>query len=680
MTDRCTNFAEASEVLASAQPGYEQRPQQVYMASAIEILIAQARQRLLAAAAGGELDEPPLLMVQAGCGTGKTYGMAIPAYQSGMRVVISTGTIALQQQLYRKDLPFLAEHLPDFPKFALLMGKSNYACWAKIEENPRIDGLAQLRAELERDGAEGTRETLQIKLAPEEWAQVSSTSAECPGASSCPFADRCFSEKAKANAADADLVVVNHALLGIDAEMRRKTQGAVSVLGPIELLMVDEADALDKALRGVLSDRVTQRGLMNLASAAETFVKVNGDLQEDSLPESITLVKAAEAFGATLPRVEPESRDAVPAGGVMPLEWFAANADAVMGLITALDAMAARLRKVDVEGPKELNRRRMLRATAINASAAIIAAIRAEDSEMARFSTWAKHPKTSHVFWTAEFCPVDISERVRDDLWSKYPSVLTSATLTTAPDDYSFIIRTLGLEGVATLDVGTPFDYEKQAVLFVPEASDPDPTDIYAWRSYVATTTRSLVTSTAAVGGGSLLLYTSRDAMMAAHQVLAPIFEAMGLTVLIQDGKTPIPELARIFREDTTSVLFGMRSLFVGLDVPGDALMLVVIDKLPFPVFTDPVYAARAKAEWAAEPPRDPFKSLSIPMMTLDSKQGVGRLVRTAKDRGAVAILDSRLKSKPYGDTILAGLPPCRVTTSLAEVEEFLAGQLPIAA
>lgn len=671
---RCTTFAEASELLAKVFPGrYEHRPQQVLMANAIEILIAQAREALDAD------EDPPWLLVQAGCGTGKTYGMAIPAYQSGLRVVISTGTIALQQQLYRKDLPFLAEHLPDFPKFALLMGKSNYACWAKIEENPGVEGLPRLRAELELPGAEGTRETLSLKMAPEDWAQVSSTSAECPGAASCPFAEKCFSEKARADASDADLVVVNHALLGLDAEMRRKTEGAVSILGRIDLLLVDEADALDDALRGVLSDRVTQRGLMNLASAAETFVKVHGSLDTDSLPESIALVKAAEAFGGALPRTEPERREDAPEGGTLPLEWFAGNVDAVMGLITALDAMAARIRRVETNGPKETNRRRMLRAQAVNASATLIAAIRAEDTEMVRFNTWFKHPKTGHLFWTAEFCPVDISERVREGLWSRYPTVLTSATLTTAPDDYSFIIRTLGLEGASTLDVGTPFDYHRQSVLFVPDRTDPDPTDRLAWMTYVATTTRALVASTAAAGGGSLLLYTSRTAMIAAHQVLAPIFEAMGLTVLIQDGKTPIPEMADIFRKDTTSVWFGMRSLFVGLDVPGDALKLVVIDKLPFPAFAEPVYAARAQAEWAAQPPRDPFQSLSIPMMTLYCRQGVGRLIRTSDDFGAVAILDSRLTSKPYGPRILSGLPSCRTTSDLAEIDAFLAGRLSLA-
>lgn len=662
------SFATATSAFAAAMPGYEQRPQQTLMAEAIEALFA---------AGDPEDGMPGALAVQAGTGVGKSYGFLIPAAQSGKRTVIATKTIALQGQLIDKDLPRLAELMPDFPKFAILKGRANYACLAKIGENPEIEALAELKAELALPDAIGDRDSISVKISTEDWREVSATSAECPGASQCPLAAECFAQKAIAYASDAKIVVVNDAILGVDMMLKEASEGSASIIGDYELLVIDEADGLDGALRSTLTKQLTLRGLQTLAGSAQGFIQshAKGRDRDKDTPEAVALLQAVSALTRILPRTaNPDKpRDAAPEGAELPLAWFAENSDAIMTLIAALDNLSIRLRQVATEGPKESIRKRLLRAQAANSSDALRAAIRAEDDEMVRFNTWFKHPKSPDLFWTMEFCPVDISGICRDLLWANQKTVLCSATLTTAPGDFRFFTRTLGLEHAATLDVGTPFDYSTQAVLYTPPprtetnpSGCPEPGEGQAWQSWIAAATYEMITS---AGGGALLLYTSRKAMNAVYEMIAPRLRKDGLTVLIQDGQTSNAELARTFREDTDSVLFGLKSFFVGLDVPGNALRLVVIDKLPFPVPADYVIKARQAAEEKAG--RNPFTSLFLPLMTMDLVQAFGRGVRSHTDRCAVAIMDCRLTSKRYGSKIVAGLPDCPAVADLADVDKF---------
>lgn len=665
-------FADATAVLADKLPGYRSRTGQTAMAEAVEALIADWAD----ARTDDEDDEdgpmPPALMVNAPCGTGKSLAFLIPAAQSGMRVVVATATIALQTQLIDKDLPFLAEHMPDFPSYAILKGRSNYVCLAKLDEDPQIEGLAALKAELAADGATGDRESLTMQISAEDWRAVSATSDECPGASECPlFGEICFTEKAKAVAADARIVITNDAYLGSDMAMREATDGYVSLLGEVDLLIVDEADALDNALRSSLTKQLTLRGLLNLAASAQHLARACGKAEDrgEDLGESVALIQAAHGLGAVLPKIaDPDKPAEPPAGTKLLLTWFAGHVDQIKDLVAALQQLSARIRRIEADGPKETVRKKLLKAQADNACAALKAALRAEDDQMVRFNSWTTYSKAAELFWTIEFCPVDISGLCRDQLWSRQATVLTSATLTTAKGDFGYFVRTTGLEHATALDVESPFDFATQALLFTPGPGVPAPGEYNAWVAYVATATQAMVS---AAGGGALLLYTSRKAMTDVHQLIAPRLRAAGLTVLIQDGKTSNAELARIFREDENSVLFGVKSFFVGLDVPGNALRLVVMDKLPFAVPTDYVYEARALAEEKAG--RRPFYSLSVPMMTLDLTQGFGRLIRRDTDRGVVAILDSRLATKydAYGRQIITGLPDCPATVDLADVAAF---------
>lgn len=269
--------------------------------------------------------------------------------------------------------------------------------------------------------------------------------------------------------------------------------------------------------------------------------------------------------------------------------------------------------------------------------------------------------------------PVSVAPFLRSALWDKVPAILSSATLATG-SDFSYLAETLGLgkDEAMTYDAGSPFDYPKQAMLYVPgaEAPEPTPKTAAAWRVYAQEVTHHLVSQS---GGGALLLFTSRTAMNESYQALSGRLSRDGLTVLRQ-GDLPNGELIRIMKEDGHAVLFALRTFFEGVDIQGSALRLVVLDKLPFAVPSDLVYQARAEAinrkyrdNWAS------FTHLAIPMMILVLTQAFGRLIRHRDDLGVVAILDNRLVTKRYGSTILRALPPARRTGDIEEAARFLA-------
>jgi Rad3-related DNA helicase len=267
--------------------------------------------------------------------------------------------------------------------------------------------------------------------------------------------------------------------------------------------------------------------------------------------------------------------------------------------------------------------------------------------------------------------PVSVAPFLRAALWDRTPTILSSATLA-AGTDFSYLMRSVGLDPSETMtfDAGTPFDFRRQVLLFVPDKDQPDPAKSPpAWRGYAQAVTYDLVAQS---GGGALLLYTSRSAMNEAYTAMAPRFQLLGLTPMRQ-GDAPSGELIRLFKANGNGVLFALRTFFEGVDIQGRALRLVVLDKLPFAVPTDLVYQARGEAlerqyndKWAS------FTRLAIPLMTLILTQAFGRLIRHRDDRGVVAILDPRLSSKRYGKTIISALPPARLTNDPEAAFEFL--------
>jgi ATP-dependent DNA helicase DinG len=316
-------------------------------------------------------------------------------------------------------------------------------------------------------------------------------------------------------------------------------------------------------------------------------------------------------------------------------------------------------------------RRKMLWTRAHNITSTLETMISAPDHEQVR---WVEtYEVRGDKRWRMKTSPVDVAPFLKKWVWDEVETaVLMSATLTSGKKrdgskDFVYIQRALGLWEADTVDVGTPFDFGKQALMFVPAPEMPNPKSNFGgWMSYSMATTMEMVD---AAGGGALLLFTSTRAMKESYETLGEMLRGKGYTVLMQGEDHTNKELARIFKEDKHSILFALKTFFVGVDVPGDACRLVIIDKLPFPVPTDPVFAARSLKE--ENEGRSSFNSLAIPMMILTLEQGLGRLIRSKTDRGVVAVMDSRLSGTPYGRRIVSALPEFPVTTKLADVRQF---------
>lgn len=658
-----TTWAQVEENFAKYLPGYEPRVPQQTMATAIEDAMAEGRH----------------LFVQAGCGTGKSYGGTIPmllqALQQGTRVIVATATKALQEQYSNSDLPFIEEKSgivkPDGTPFvwALVKGRSNYVCRAKLfSDDMERDPVAMgVRGELEADPEhDGDREHFRTEIDDRSWSRLASSSNECPGKSECPFGEVCYAERIKQKGLEADLVVTNQAMLMTDLVIREKTRGRdtgpVEMLGSYGMVLFDEGHELPEYASNALGKEFTGRGMGILARDIMTFAAINGEDLQHRADEMASVLKGLDGL-------------LVPLGGeALTLRWFTENYTGFADLMDLLKAYRLDLQSLKVPNDeKQQAKRKMLLTRITNAMDVIEEMLMSQDADRVR---WCEtYEIRQEKAWKIRVAPVDVGPWLKANLWDEVPSVVMSATLSAGKSrdgqkDFSYIKRTLGLWDASTCDVGTPFDYGTQGLMFVPAQSVPTPKERTSWMAWSAATTMELID---AAKGGALLLFTSRAAMREAHSVLAERLDNRGLTILMQgDGRTN-KELARIFKEDTHSVLFALKSFFVGVDVPGEACRLVVVDKMPFPVPNDPIFRAKSLAEERAG--RKPFATLAIPMMTLTLEQAVGRLIRTKSDRGVVAIMDSRLSSTAYGRSIVGSLPDFPVTTRLSEVGEFYAGK-----
>lgn len=652
-----TTWDQVEVNFAKELPGYEPRKPQQTMARAIESAMASGRHAL----------------VQAGCGTGKSLGGTVPmilqALQQDTRVIVATATKALQEQYANKDIPFLEEKSGIDFTWALVKGRSNYACQAKLnaDDNERNPIALAIKDELAADEShDGDREHFEVEISDLDWSKVSSSSAECPGKSECPFGAVCYAEKIKEAGSQADLVITNQAMLMTDLVIREKTegrdQGPVAMLGDYGMVLFDEGHELPEYAAGALGTDFTGRGMSLLAKDCATFAAINGGDMEHRMATMSDLQKTLSTL-------------LVPLGGqALTLSWFAENFVPFADLMDLLKSMRLDIHALKVEGNDKAQAKKKMLLTRIgNALTTLEEMLLAADEDRVR---WCEtYEVRQEMNWKVRVAPVNVGPWLKRMLWDKIPSVVMSATLSAGKNrdgskDFNYIKRTLGLYNADQVDVGTPFDYGQQGLMFVPAPSVPSPKDRNAWMSWSIATTLELIDT---AKGGALLLFTSRKAMKEAYDALSERLDNRGLTALMQgDGRTN-KELAKIFKEDEHSVLFALKSFFVGVDVPGDACRLVVIDKMPFPVPTDPIVNARSLAEERAG--RKPFSSLLIPMMTLTLEQGVGRLIRTKSDRGVVALMDSRLSGTPYGRSIVNSLPDFPVTTQLSDVRDFYAGK-----
>ena len=626
--------------LARALPGYAYRPEQAAMAKAV----GQALARL----------EP--LIVEAGTGTGKTFAYLIPALLSGRSVIISTGTRTLQDQLFRRDVPLLARALGLPVKIALLKGRANYLCRHRLELATSQGsllagerGVARTLARISRWAATTKAGDLsELTDLPEQspaWPQITSTRENCLGLE-CPQFSRCHVFEARRRAQAADIVVVNHHLLLADLAL--KEEGFGDLMPGAEAVIQDEAhqvpDVAAQFFGQVWSVRQVQV-LMRDIPAEMTAAGVRA-------PEITAAVASVDAWLEELRGTLKHGQGRY--------EWETlpdSFLDVLPQLETALSGIATTLEGLGAGAGTANCARRS--ATLANSLAALREL--ADDSGL----RWVDATPNGLLL---QFTPFEIAERLREYVESRPCAwVFTSATLAIG-DDFSHFAARIGLPEARTVRIDSPFDYRRQARIFLPPHMPPpqDP-------AFAAKFIEACAPLLEASGGRAFLLYTSYRGLAEGVRALQARFPNPPFPVLVQ-GEAPREALLNRFREMGTAVLLATGSFWEGVDVKGEALSIVAIDKLPFASPDDPLLKARLTG--IRRRGGNPFFEYQLPQAVLALKQGVGRLIRDFDDFGVIVIGDPRVKTKAYGQVFLEALPPSPVITDSGAGAVFLAERL----
>lgn len=619
--------------------------------------VARAGQQAMADAVEAALSEPRTLVAECGTGTGKTFAYLVPAIRSGLRVLISTGTRNLQDQLYRRDLPRVREVLELPARTALLKGRANYLCLYRLERTGE-EGRFASRADAAHfshikswAGTTQTGDVAEIANVPEAsdlWPLVTSSADNCLGAE-CPRYGDCFVSRARREAAEAEIVVVNHHLFFADMGVRQ--EGFAQLLPAADAVIFDEAHQVAEVAANFFGVTLSSHQLRNLCR--DTIVE---DVRERSgLRELRTAAEATErvvmdlrlALGAPVQRT-PWSHMA---GRAAVADTVGALEQQLQGLLEILEAAAGR-------GPGLASCAR--RAAALADSLSEVT--RGEDVDRV---AWFETAANSFVF---HLTPLDVAAGFQQRLQALGTKawIYTSATLAVG-DDFTHFTGRLGIDDAKTAQWGSPFDYENQTLLYIPSGL-PDP----GAADYTSRVIDAAVPVLQASRGRAFLLFTSHRALKLATELLAGRID---YPLLVQ-GSMSRPRLLERFIAAGNAVLLGTGSFWEGVDVPGSALSCVIIDKLPFAPPDDPVLKARADACAAAG--RNPFMEHQVPEAVLTLKQGAGRLIRSLEDSGVLVICDPRLYTRSYGRLFLESLPPMPVTRTLADVERFFREFAPI--
>ena len=626
----------------------------------------RAGQRTMVAHVAQALELQRHLLVQAGTGTGKSLGYLVPALarvgESDQPIVVATATLALQAQIVNRDIPRLLQALEPRPEsqaqVALLKGRNNYLCLHKLEggyPEDEPDALFDMPSSTSRVGEEvvrlrewadrtetGDRDELKPGVSDRAWAQVSVSAAECLGRR-CPLVEECFSEMARSRAAEADIVITNHALLAINAFEGMK------VLPEHETVIIDEAHELVDRVTGAVSGSLTVAMVRRAARSVKKHSKADSGALEMAAG---TLETAFEGLAEGL------------------LKGLDGR------LLTAISAVNDAARTAlsdtkpdgqDVDAGLQMARSRV--SEVHDMSSRILEASAEQDVLwISRQGGWenGRYVAASDTDpATLNIAPLSVGLQLRDGLFAERTVILTSATLTVG-DSFDVAAAALGLQGEGaprwtSIDVGSPFDYRKQGIMYV--AGDLKPPGFGVHEGQL----ERLRELCEASEGGALGLFSSKRA---AERAAEYMHEHSDLNILLQ-GESSLKALVEEFSEDVDSCLFGTMSLWQGVDVPGDSCRLVVMDRIPFPRPDDPI--AQARTEAVNRHRGNGFMAVSAHHAAIRMAQGAGRLIRSVSDRGVVAVLDSRVATKRYGGFLMKAMPPMWSTQNKAAVMGALA-------
>lgn len=621
MTPAARRAAELLERVVASLPSAEHREGQADMVRHVADAIAARRP----------------LVIQAGTGTGKTLGYLVPVLAAGQTAVVATYTKALQDQLASTDLPLLADATRDDPDveftWAILKGRNNYLCRQRMseiesanEEFEFMDDSATTKHDTMRlidwssTTETGDHSDVPFPVAESAWRKVSIGSDECPGAARCAFGDSCFSERARERAATANVIVVNFSLYGLDLQHDRE------FLPHHDVVVFDEVHELEDVVSDTASIVLTPRAVAQIAESGRKA------LRSQKLPNALAV--SSTRFEEVLrPYIGERFKNGLPAD----------LADTIRGMLAQVDMILEGVRAALEETPEVLRAKSGSERLRDD-----LAAVLKANSNMVYFVNESRNaPRLSAA-------PLRV-DGVLQPVWADTVAILTSATIP------SGLPRRLGLDvdDDDLVRVASPFDYRRNSLLYLP-ADLPEPN--HPDRSQrVHERIAELVTL---AGGSALVLFTSRSAMNLAVDALRGSL-GQGIRLYAQDDM-PKKALLEAFRADERSCLFATRGYFQGVDVPGDSLRLVIIDKVPFPALRDPLLEARR--EHAG--PRA-FMTVDVPMAAATLAQAAGRLIRSARDHGVVAILDSRLATKRYKSAVLEGVAHMPETASIDDVERF---------
>jgi ATP-dependent DNA helicase DinG len=628
------HFFSRKGLLSEWHPGYEFREGQLHMAEAVE----------------SALSEKKHLIVEAGTGTGKTLAYLIPAILSGRRIVISTGTKNLQEQLFFKDIPFLEKSLGVPLRVCYMKGRANYACRQKIydaEKEPVLEGLEevadfQIIREWEKTTETGDR--AEIKTLPESssvWAKIDARSDRCAG-QKCPQFERCFITRMHQQAQQSDLIIVNHHLFFADLAVKGGEMGGI--IPEYGAVIFDEAHEIEDVAGQYFGVSVSSYQFEELIRDVGALAR-RKDFGSSELDRILmTLGDRAgqflNLFGGTEGRIGFRAHEA----------FLEKNDQAYHDVLHALELVALQLELIKA-APEE----------------AIPLVHRAREISR-RLQLWMEGRDRSYVYWIErrgrgiflQATPIDVSSLLDERLFDRVDTViLTSATLAVS-GGFEFTKERLGLRQARTLVVSSHFDYAKQALLYVPQTL-PDPRS----PAFTKAAGDEIIEILQLSRGRAFVLFTS-------YQQMRLIYDRVSLEVPYQtllQGTGPRSALLDEFRTTPNAVLFATASFWQGVDVPGEQLSCVIIDKLPFAVPSDPLVEARVSA--IREDGGDAFMGYQVPNATIALKQGFGRLIRSRTDRGVLALLDNRITKARYGQIFFDSLPEYAFTTRREDVERF---------